>query len=164
MPKLHQKMCTDTSFAQDRQSQVKVKGQGQMGQKLDFSDGVPHNFFFYQQIAFKLHQKLCIETSLAQDRQFQVKVKGQGQIGQKLDFSDGVQHKFFFYKPIAPKLHQKVCNGISLNQEKENSRSRPKVKVKWAITRPCTAQPFHFPTDCVQIPPEYLHRHQPGSR
>ena len=51
---------------------------------------------------------------------------------QKLDFSDDVPHKFFIYGLIAPELHQKVCIDIILVHDKENHRSRSKLKVKWA--------------------------------
>ena len=68
----------------------------------------------------------------SRQKKLKVKVKGQGQIGQKLDFSDGVPHNLFIFQPIMPKLHQHMCIKTSLAQGKENSRSRSKIKVKWA--------------------------------
>ena len=61
-------------------------------------------------------------------------MKGQGQMGQKLDFLDGMPHNFFIYQRTMPKLHQQVSIDTSLEQDKENSRSRSKVKVKWGKT------------------------------
>ena len=62
-----------------RNFKVNVKGQGQIGQKLDFLDGVPHNFFHLQtdcaQIApagVHLHQLG------SRQRKLKVNVKGQG--------------------------------------------------------------------------------------
>ena len=56
-------------------------------------------------------------------------------MGQRHYFSDGVPHDFFIYRPIMPKLHQQVSIDTSLDQDKENLRSRSKVKVKLAKTR-----------------------------
>ena len=47
----------------------KTQGQDEMGQKLDFSDGVSHNFFIYQWIMPKLHQQASIDTSLDQGKE-----------------------------------------------------------------------------------------------
>ena len=66
-----------------RKLKVKVVGQRQMGQKFDFLDGEPHNFFIYKSIMPKLHQQVFIDTSLDEEKKLRVKVKGQGQMGQK---------------------------------------------------------------------------------
>ena len=81
--------------------QVKVKGQGQMGPKLNFSDSVPHNSLIYQPIAPKRHQRKRIDTSLGEEK---IQVKDKGQMGQKIDFSAGVPHNSFIYQPIVPKV------------------------------------------------------------
>ena len=86
---------------------VKVKGQGQIGQKLDFSAGVPHNFFLlptdYAQVAPAGAHRHQLRS---RERKLKVKAKSQGQMGPKPDFSDGVPHNFFHllthYAQIAP--------------------------------------------------------------
>ena len=55
-------------------------------------------------------------------------------MGQILDFSHGVRHNFFIYWPNVPKLHQQVSKDTSLDEDKENLRSRSKVKVKLTKT------------------------------
>ena len=48
--------------SRQRKFRFKVKGQGQMDQNLDFSDGVPHNLFIYRLTAQKLYHQVCIRT------------------------------------------------------------------------------------------------------
>ena len=77
-----------------------------MGQKLDFLDGVSHNFFIYRPIAPKLHKKVCIvciDTSLSKDKKIirprsKVKVKW----AKNSFFSDGVPHNFSFIDRLRP--------------------------------------------------------------
>ena len=86
--------------------------------------------------------------------------------GPQIDFSDGVPHNLFTYGLIASKFHQ-MCTDTSLAKHKLNSRFRSNAKVKRAKTRffrRRTAQHFHIPTDCAQIPPERVNRHQFSSR
>ena len=101
--------------------------------------------FFRRCIAYLFHLPAdCTQTAPDEvhqhklglrQRKFQVKVKGQGPMVPKLDFLDGVPHNSFIYQPMAPKQHQQKRSDISLDQNKENSRSRSRINVKWAKNR-----------------------------
>ena len=68
-PKFHQKICINTSLAQDKENSRSRSKSRQMGQNIDFSDGVPHNVSFTDRLRPKLHQKKCIDTNLAQNKE-----------------------------------------------------------------------------------------------
>ena len=120
-----------------------------MGQKLDFSAGVPHNFFIYRSMAPKFHYKVFIDTNLAQDKEncrsmSKVKVKW----AQSLSFQPVyLPHNFLFTARLRPNSTKRCAwtpAWIKINkipgQGQRSSSNGPKT---WFFSR-CTAQPFHL--------------------
>ena len=96
---VHRQLCSRL-----RTLQVKVKGPGQLDQKLDFSAGVPQNFSTKRRIAPKLQQSVSTPFWFKAK-----KIPGQRQTSRsnepKTRFLDDLPHNLFIYRWIAPKLH-----------------------------------------------------------
>ena len=139
-----------------------------MGPKLDFSAGVPHNFFIYLLIAPKLHQKVYIDTSLDQDKEnFRSRSKVKVKWAQSSIYQTVYRINFSFTDRLRPNSTRwSTSTPAWLKAEKipgQDQRSRSNGPKTWFFRR-CTAYVFYLPTGCVQTQPENLHRHQLGSK